>query len=93
MLYEEPCPRRIELGPVDFMKRGCGGRKKGESGVCMTATLLPLFSYYSLGPEARLVVEEKTAIGLSGLSWSTPSVDSVHRWLGGKVKSVFEISI
>ena len=60
----------------------------------MTATLLPLFSYYSLGPEARLVVEEKTAIGSSGLTaWSTPSVDSVHRWLGGKVKSVFEISI
>ena len=43
MLYEEPCPRRIELGPVDIMKCGCGGRKKGESGVCMTATLFASF--------------------------------------------------
>ena len=92
MLCEEPCPWRIELRPADIMKCVCGGKKKGESVWCVTATLLPLFSHY-LGPEARSVVEEKTAIGLSGLSRSTPSVDSVHRWLGGKVKSVFEISI
>ena len=43
MMYGKPCARRKEVRPVDIMKCGCGGRKKDESGVCMTATLFASF--------------------------------------------------